>query len=64
MSYLLDTSVAVALLRNKPSGVRDRYQRADVLIAGQALRGSLTLVTANVSEFSRVPDLRWEDWAA
>jgi len=35
----------------------------DVLIAGQALARNLVLVTANVSEFSRIPDLRWEDWS-
>jgi tRNA(fMet)-specific endonuclease VapC len=35
----------------------------DVLIAGQALRHSVTLVTANVREFSRVKGLKWEDWA-
>jgi tRNA(fMet)-specific endonuclease VapC len=35
----------------------------DLLIAGQTLRHHLTLVTANVSEFSRVKGLRWQDWA-
>ncbi len=35
----------------------------DVLIAGQALARGLTLVTANVSEFSRVKGLSWQDWA-
>lgn len=35
----------------------------DVLIAGQALRHSLTLVTANAREFNRVKGLKWEDWA-
>jgi tRNA(fMet)-specific endonuclease VapC len=35
----------------------------DVLIAGQALNRQLTLVTANVSEFSRVQGLAWQDWA-
>ena len=35
----------------------------DLLIAGQALRHQLTLVTANVSEFSRVKGLAWQDWA-
>lgn len=35
----------------------------DVLIAGQALRHELVLVTANVSEFSRIDHLRWEDWS-
>ena len=34
-----------------------------LLIAGQALRHELTLVTANVREFSRIKGLSWEDWA-
>lgn len=34
----------------------------DILIAGQALRRGLTLVTSNVGEFSRVPDLTVENW--
>jgi len=36
----------------------------DLLIAGQALRYDATLVTANTAEFSRVSELRWEDWAS
>ncbi|HEU5317033.1 MAG TPA: type II toxin-antitoxin system VapC family toxin [Chloroflexota bacterium] len=36
----------------------------DTLIAGQARRRGLTLVTANAAEFSRVPDLKWEDWGS
>ena len=35
----------------------------DVLIAGQAMCRQLTLVTANVREFSRVKGLVWQDWA-
>jgi tRNA(fMet)-specific endonuclease VapC len=35
----------------------------DYLIAGQALTRQLTLVTANISEFSRVKGLKWQDWA-
>ncbi len=35
----------------------------DLLIAAQALRARTTLVTANVSEFRRVPGLNWEDWS-
>src|ERR1700681_1258036 len=34
----------------------------DLLIAGQALRHQLTLITANGREFSRVKGLEWEDW--
>ena len=134
MIYLLDTNAVVALLRDKPAAVRDRYRAAlasgdslalssvvvfelwygvakssqvqqntdrlrvllsgdlelldfddedartagqvraalekdgkpigayDVLIAGQALRRGLTVVTANTSEFGRVADLSWQDW--
>ncbi len=35
----------------------------DILIAAQAVRQSLTLVTANEKEFRRVKGLEWEDWA-
>ena len=34
----------------------------DLLIAGQAMRRQLTLITANVREFSRIKGLSWEDW--
>jgi tRNA(fMet)-specific endonuclease VapC len=36
----------------------------DLLIAGQALRHDAILVTTNTAEFSRLSDLRWEDWAS
>jgi tRNA(fMet)-specific endonuclease VapC len=36
----------------------------DFLIAAQALRSGMTLVTANVSEFARVRGLLWQDWTA
>ena len=49
--------------------VRARLERAgtligpnDLLIASQALALDLTLVTDNEREFSRVPDLRIENW--
>lgn len=35
----------------------------DLLMAGQALCHQLTLVTSNVSEFSRVKGLHWQDWS-
>jgi tRNA(fMet)-specific endonuclease VapC len=34
----------------------------DVLIAGQAIARSLTLITHNTREFQRVPGLQFEDW--
>jgi tRNA(fMet)-specific endonuclease VapC len=36
----------------------------DVLIAAQALRRKMTLVTANAREFARVPGLLVADWTA
>ncbi len=36
----------------------------DLLIAAHALALDLTLVTANVAEFARVPGLRLENWLA
>ena len=35
----------------------------DALIAAQAVRRGITLVTANCREFKRVDGLLWEDWA-
>ena len=45
----------------KPQGIP--IGNYDVLIAAQALRRGLTLVTANVSEFERVPGLIVVNWA-
>ena len=35
----------------------------DTLVAGQAVRRGLVLVTANVTEFARVSGLIWQNWA-
>ena len=35
----------------------------DLLIARQALRHKMTLITANVREFRGVKGLAWQDWA-
>lgn len=43
--------------------VGQRIGEYDLLIAGQALRHKMTLVTANVREFARVKDLLLEDWS-
>ena len=34
----------------------------DLLIASQALRHEMTLVTANAREFGRIKNLQWQDW--
>jgi tRNA(fMet)-specific endonuclease VapC len=33
------------------------------MIAGQALRRGLTVITADATDFGRVDDLMWEDWS-
>jgi len=35
----------------------------DLLIASQALRHEMILVTANTREFGRIKTLQWEDWS-
>ena len=34
----------------------------DLLIAGQAIRNKLTLITATLSEFAQIKELAWADW--
>jgi tRNA(fMet)-specific endonuclease VapC len=36
----------------------------DLLIAGQALRHKMTLITGNTREFRRIKTLSWEDWSS
>src|SRR5258708_5045669 len=59
------------LLAEEEGDIRAALERAgmpigpyDVLIAAQARRRSALLVTANTSEFARVPGLKLKDWAA
>lgn len=47
-----------ALLANQGSPIGPY----DIQIAAQAYARDLTMVTHNTSEFSRIPDLRIEDW--
>jgi tRNA(fMet)-specific endonuclease VapC len=74
MEALLSSAVVALPFDNEDSraagSIRATLQAAgkpigayDYLIAGQALARQLTLVTANVSEFSRVKGLIWQDWA-
>lgn len=50
------------MLRAELAGAGTPIGPYDVLIAGQALSRDMTLVTRNLREFRRVPDLRLEDW--
>jgi tRNA(fMet)-specific endonuclease VapC len=50
-------------LRAELETIGQAISQYDLLIAGQALRHNMTLVTANVREFKRVKNLSWEDWS-
>lgn len=51
-----------ARIRLHLEGKGTPISQADLLIAATARRHGCTLVTHNTREFSRVPDLRLEDW--
>lgn len=53
---------AAGEIRALLESVGKRIGAYDSLIAAQCRRKDITLVTANVREFSRVKGLRWEDW--
>ena len=60
MRYMLDTNTLVYVLNARPQhlAVLERFNREDP----RDLFVSLTLITANVREFSRVRGLRSESW--
>jgi tRNA(fMet)-specific endonuclease VapC len=58
-----DDSRVAGSVRAALESVRKPIGAYDLLMAGQALRHDLTLVTSNVSEFLRVKGLSCQDWA-
>jgi tRNA(fMet)-specific endonuclease VapC len=58
----LDDARVAGEIRAGLSGAGANIGPYDVLIAAQALSRRLTLITHNTREFSRVSDLRFEDW--
>lgn len=50
-------------IRAELESIGRRIGEYDLLIAGQALRHKMTLVTANEREFGRIKNLSWEDWS-
>ena len=50
-------------IRAKLESAGRRIGEYDLLIAGQALRYDMMLVTANAKEFGRIKNLSWEDWS-
>lgn len=60
----VDTESAIAAgdLRSALAARGEPLGPYDLLIAGQAVAGGLTLATGNVQEFRRVPGLSVENW--
>lgn len=55
---------AAGRLRHHLEAQGTKIGHYDTLVAAQAARRDLVLVTANIGEFSRVPRLKLEDWRA
>jgi tRNA(fMet)-specific endonuclease VapC len=53
---------AAGLIRGQLAKLGTPIGPLDVLIAGQALARGLVLITDNSREFSRIPDLKQENW--
>jgi len=64
LSFDAEDAAAAGDLRGTLEAAGTPIGPYDTLIAAQALRSGATLVTANESEFARVPDLAWQDWSA
>ncbi len=54
---------AVGEVRAELERVGSQIGAYDALIAAQAVRRGITLVTASTREFDRVDGLLWEDWS-
>ena len=59
-----DDARAAGAVRAELEAVGRPIGAYDVLLAGQARRRGVTLVTSTTKEFTRVPGLKWEDWAS
>ena len=59
---MADVDYNYATIRTHLERQRTPIGSNDLLIAVQAFTLNLTLVTANVREFSRIPNLKIENW--
>ena len=63
MAFDEEDAKAAGMIRAAMESIGRPIGAYDLLIAGQAVRHAMTLVTANVREFRRIKGLAWEDWA-
>lgn len=62
VNFTLDDAMQAGVLRAELRGLGTPIGAYDVLLAGSALYRNLVMVTSNIGEFSRVPNLQVEDW--
>jgi tRNA(fMet)-specific endonuclease VapC len=62
LDFQLEDAIKAGEIRAMLGAIGTPIGPVDVLIAGQAVARRLTLITNNVREFSRVDQLRIEDW--
>lgn len=62
LPYSDDCALATATIRAYLKGTGNLIGPYDLLIAGSALSNQLMLVSSNLKEFKRVPNLVFEDW--
>ena len=62
LSFTEDDAIHCGRLRASLYAIGKPIGPYDLMIAAQGIARSLTVVTHNVSEFSRVPGIRLEDW--
>jgi tRNA(fMet)-specific endonuclease VapC len=58
-----DDARSAASLKAKLARAGQPMGPYDLLIAGQGLRRDIVVVSSDVRAFSRIPGLRWENWA-
>lgn len=62
LSFDLPSATAAAQIRAQLEQSGQSIGPVDTMIAGIGIANNLTLVTRNVREFSRVPNLKVENW--
>ena len=62
LSYVEDDAVETGKIRAELEAIGRPIGLCDAMLAGVARARGILVVTRNVSEFSRVPGLRWENW--
>jgi tRNA(fMet)-specific endonuclease VapC len=64
ISFDSKTARLFAELKSELNNLGNIIEDFDIMIAAQALAHNLTLVTNNTKHFSRIPNLKLEDWSS